>query len=465
MSSYTNLAFIASLAYRVVSLSLPPLRPSIPDAAEPVSSKVGELLVRHEPPPPLDSPPFQCDKSIKPGKIGYFWTGSGDKSYKDFLATYSLDDDTFGELLWVTDVPTGGNEPHHLGISSDGKTLVGGGLLSLLSAQDTAFYFDVTDPYQPNFKKSNQPSLSAVTDEFWAKPGGGFFITQMGSALGTSPGRLVETDAEFNIVHEWPEDADGTANILGEQFSPHGLCVDIEKNIILTSDFVVPASILKPTSGVEFADTLRLWELSSRRIISTITIPDGGGIQDVKFIPGNPESAAIATAIHLGQVWVIYPFRKDADGNQGVAELLFDLGPKARDVVAMYTSLTQDGRFLYLTLTTANHVAALDITDLNNVKRLDDPDEEQPIVSPHYVKVTPDQKHLLMIDYFVQTGDIGVVNIPADYKVLYLDINDDGSLSFNRTIDFVGDFAGRGGAKPHSAVIFDLTDPENPLYY
>ena len=127
--------------------------------------------------------------------------------------------------------------------------------------------------------------------------------------------------------------------------------------------------------------------------------------------------------------------------------------------------MTQDGRFLYLTLTTANHVAALDITDLNNVKRLDDPDEEQPIVSPHYVKVTPDQKHLLMIDYFVQTGDIGVVNIPADYKVLYLDINDDGSLSFNRTIDFVGDFAGRGGAKPHSAVIFDLTDPENPLYY
>lgn len=96
----------------------------------------------------------------------------------------------------------------------------------------------------------------------------------MGSALGTSPGRLVETDAEFNIIHEWPEDVEGTRNILGQQFSPHGLCVDFEKNIVLTSDFVVPASILKPTSGVEFADTLRLWELSSRKIISTITIPD-----------------------------------------------------------------------------------------------------------------------------------------------------------------------------------------------
>lgn len=61
----------------------------------------------------------------------------------------------------------------------------------------------------------------------------------------------------------------------------------------------------------------------------------GGGIQDVKHIPGNPEGAALATAVHLGQVWIIYPERKDAHGKPGVAELLFDLGPKARDTVAI----------------------------------------------------------------------------------------------------------------------------------
>lgn len=54
---------------------------------------------------------------------------------KDFLATYSLDDDTFGELISITDVPTSGNSPHHLGPSLDGKTLIGGGLLSLLKTQ------------------------------------------------------------------------------------------------------------------------------------------------------------------------------------------------------------------------------------------------------------------------------------------------------------------------------------------
>lgn len=94
------------------------------------------------------------------------------------------------------------------------------------------------------------------------------------AAVGTSPGRLVETDAKFNIIAEHPKDVAGLTNILGEQFSPHGLTVDWEKNIILTSDFVVPISILKPSLGIVRANTLRLWNLASRTIISTITIPD-----------------------------------------------------------------------------------------------------------------------------------------------------------------------------------------------
>lgn len=148
-----------------------------------------------------------------------------------------------------------------------------------------------------------------------------------------------------------------------------------------------------------------------------------------------------------------------------MAELLYDLGPKARDTVAIYSDLTEDGKFAYFTLTTANHIAALDISDLGNVKRLDNPDTNQGIIGPHYIKVTPDQKHIVVTDYFVQTGDIGVLNTPADYKALYIDILDNGGLHFNRSIDFPNEFANRGGAKPHSAVVFDLTDPKNPKYY
>ena len=204
----------------------------------------------------------------------------------------------------------------------------------------------------------------------------------------------------------------------------------------------------------------------------------------MKLIPGNPESAALATAVGAGQVWIVYPFRYDEQGHQGTTELFYDLGPKARDVVAIFSDITKDGRFAYckplppavdisrfnseltrtVTITTGNHIAALDISDLDNPKRLDDPDEVQPTEGPHYIKITPDQKHLVVTDYFLQTGDIGIVNTPADYKALYIDLLDDGSLHFNRSIDFQKEFANRGGAKPHSSVIFDFTDPDHPVY-
>jgi selenium-binding protein 1 len=63
-------------------------------------------------------------------------------------------------------------------------------------------------------------------------------------------------------------------------------------------------------------------------------------------------------------------------------------------------------------------------------------------------------------------SQISVVNTPGDYKGHWIDILDNGALSFNRTIDFEDIFTkNRGGARPHSSVIFDLTDPANPKYY
>lgn len=121
------------------------------------------------------------------------------------------------------------------------------------------------------------------------------------AALGTSPGRLIETDADFNIIHEWPEDVEGTLNILGEQFSPHGISIDWERNFILTSDFVVPLSILKPSTGVVRANTLRLWDLKSRTILNTITIPN------VSFITG---SSLSILSDHCMDIGFRYPGRE-----------------------------------------------------------------------------------------------------------------------------------------------------------
>lgn len=99
-------------------------------------------------------------------------------------------------------------------------------------------------------------------------------LTAALAAAGTSPGRLVETDNQFNIIAEHPKDVKSNVNILADNFNPHGLSVDWDKGIILTSDFIVPLSILKPSLGKITDNTLRLWNLADRSIISTILIPD-----------------------------------------------------------------------------------------------------------------------------------------------------------------------------------------------
>lgn len=72
-------------------LSLPPLIPAIPGVTEPLNGVVPPLPILQVPLPPKESPPF-TGANIRPKKIGYFWTGPGDKGFKDFLVTLSLDD-------------------------------------------------------------------------------------------------------------------------------------------------------------------------------------------------------------------------------------------------------------------------------------------------------------------------------------------------------------------------------------
>lgn len=72
-------------------LSLPPLIPAIPGVTEPLNGVVPPLPIVQVPLPPKESPPF-TGANIRPKKIGYFWTGPGDKGFKDFLVTLSLDD-------------------------------------------------------------------------------------------------------------------------------------------------------------------------------------------------------------------------------------------------------------------------------------------------------------------------------------------------------------------------------------
>src|SRR6201995_2112495 len=144
---------------------------------------------------------------------------AGDKAHEapDFLAVIDFDRDSrnYGKLIRTVPLPAGvlgkgavGNEPHHAGLSQDGRTLALGGLLSFLRSQPPVFFFDVSRPRHPKFLSAANPQGASITDEFVPLKDGGFIATFMGGASGAHPGRVIEFDANLNVSHTWPVPGD-----------------------------------------------------------------------------------------------------------------------------------------------------------------------------------------------------------------------------------------------------------------
>src|SRR5947209_3866073 len=141
------------------------------------------------------------------------WAGDKAHMAPDFVAVIDFDRSStnYGRVLRtipLTGASAVGNEPHHVGLSRDGRTLALGGLLSVLRGQDQVFFFDVTDPRHPTFLRSDNPPQASITDEFASLSNGGFLVTFMGGPDGAHPGRVVEYDAHLHFVQTLPTPTD-----------------------------------------------------------------------------------------------------------------------------------------------------------------------------------------------------------------------------------------------------------------
>src|SRR3979490_214574 len=151
--------------------------------------------------------------------------------------------------------------------------------LSVRKGQKEMCFFGVLNAGGLRFISAGDPPLSSITDDFQALPGGGFLVTMMGGAAGHAPGRVAEFDKDLRLVHEYPDEppTDG--------FNPHGISLRPEVNLMVTSDFICPATTLHTTPGnPEFRGSVRVWNLNRREIVRTITTP-GAGTTDVTLIP------------------------------------------------------------------------------------------------------------------------------------------------------------------------------------
>jgi selenium-binding protein 1 len=375
------------------------------------------------------------------GEYLFVWAGDQARLSPDFLAVVNFDQnsDRYGKIRTTVPLPgpgATGNEPHHIGLSADGRVLAAGGLLSVLKGQKEVFFFDVSYPAAPSFLSSADPPLSSVTDDFYALPNGGFLVTMMGGPHGHAPGRLAEFNRALQLVNEHP------ANPPDDGFNPHGISVRPELNLMVTSDFICPTTTLDAVpAGLDLRGSVRVWDFAKREILRTIPIPNAGGTIDVKLIPGDPFHRGYTAGMLDGQLYLI-------DTYTGTATSVFDFGSIQKGGWPQLMQMTADGRRLFITMNQAGKVVMFDTSNPAHptVLRILD---LGPNSGPHYLRLTEDERRLVVSDYFLNEDSFGKVHAEGDHKVHVARVErNDLELDPRFELNFNTAFA-TGPARPH----------------
>jgi 56kDa selenium binding protein (SBP56) len=347
--------------------------------------------------------------AASPEKYLFIWAGDQARTAPDFLTVVNFDESSpnYGKVITTLPLPgpgSTGNEPHHVGLSSDGRVLACGGLLSVLKGQKEIFFFDVSKPVAPTFISSADPPLSAITDEFYPLPEGGFLVTMMGGANGAHPGRVAEFNKDLELVTEHPADPphDG--------FNPHGISVRPEINLMVTSDFVCPSTTLHAVpGGLDLRGSIRVWKFKQRKLVRTVVIADAAGTIDVKLIPGDEDGRAYTAGMANDQLYLV-------DTGEGTAKAVFDFGTIAKGGFPQLMRMTRDGKRLFISMNAAGKVVMLDTSKPKKptvLKVLDLGASS----GPHYIALTQDETRLVITDYFLNEDDFGKVHAEGDHKV------------------------------------------------
>jgi len=394
----------------------------------------------------VDRPDGRKEKTL------YVWAGDQARVAPDFLAVIDFEEESprYGTVIRTVPVPGpggSGNEPHHCHLSADKNILACGGLLALLRGQNSIFFFDVSEPRNPRFMFSTSGTLSNITDDFLPLEGGGFLVTQMGSHTGGTPGRVAEFDGNLQLIGEWPADPPE------HDFNPHGISARPDLNLMVTSDFMMPASSLNVVPGDPLLrGIIRVWDLQARSIVRTIVIPSALGTMDVKLIPGDPRGRAFTTGMFDGLVYLV-------DTANGTSQAVFDcedivphVEVPVRGGMTQLLAMPQSGDRLMFASFQAGQVGMLDVSD-----------PEHPVqtgivslgldAGPHMIALTDDDKRLVVSDYFLNEDDFGKVHFEGDHHVRVIKVfKNHLALDTAFDVDFNTAFA-TGPARPHGVAM------------
>ena len=217
---------------------------------------------------------------------------------------------------------------------------------------------------------------------------------------------------------EWP------TNPPEHDFNPHGISARPELNLMVTSDFMMPASSLNVVPGDPLLrGSIRVWDLAEAgRSSARSTIPSAIGTMDVKLIPKDPLGRAFTAGMFDGLVYLV-------DTRTGTAQVVFDcetivphIDVPVRGGMTQLMAMPRSGDRLIFGLFQAGQVGMLDVSD-----------PEHPVQSgivnlgidagPHMVALTDDDKRLVVSDYFLNEDDFGKVHFEGDHHVRVINVS------------------------------------------
>ncbi|WOO86294.1 uncharacterized protein LOC62_07G009775 [Vanrija pseudolonga] len=365
----------------------------------------------------------------------YVWCGAEGRVDADRIVTLDFDPNSpnYGRPISQTLVSSG-NEPHHCGLSNNGRTMVCGGFLSQFKGQNELFVFDVgADPANPKWVANNRGGYGNVPDEVFPLNDGTFFVTEMGNNWGGGyPGRLAHLDENGNLIAEYPPNPP-------PDFLPHGIDVRSDLNLLVTSDFLNIASAFNSVPGDPVTQaSVRVWNLATMQMSPyKIPLPSGTASMELRLLKHDPRGRGFVGGTGTGKVYLFDPFyrvaRQVIDVNDQLSWLQKVLSPK---ITAQMKQVSEDDRFLYLLYASDfdkwtkrsgfySGVAVFDITNPETPVLIQDY-KLPAYAGPHLIKIYGNR--LAITDYFLNLDNFGKVHADGDRHVRVFNIGPDGRI-------------------------------------
>lgn len=442
----------------------------------------------------------------------YVWTGDDDRKDPDFIAIFNFNRSSpeYGKLIKkveLTGLSRFGNEPHHLTFSTDYTRVAAAGILSFLFPfggkipnQQQVFIFDTTDPRNPKQINTVNPLLSGAADELYpVKETGGFLLSSLSTRAGTAIGRITELDRNGKVLFEYPLlpplDTTGTVSLNGfltgtkipintaqlldnpgilslDRLNIHGIAVREDLNIMVTTDFIEPASALIATQllygGIRYQNTFRKWDYKTRQIVDTWVVDDHSGNLVVHYIPGDARGRFYGTGVNSGKIYLLDP---DLDGSHGKVfwSVALDFNkianhPELAGGQPHYFILGADGKTGFVTLNKADVVVKFDYSNRYAIKVVHV--YKLPKGSnPHYLAFypgglggtqSPKDNRFVLVNYFLDFAGFGIIRAGGTKTVEVYQWNATHIFPDKKwkTLDFKTLFPETGVARPHGTTYY-----------